>query len=1807
MSENPEKPENSENLESNEETQKEVEPSSPEQASGPEAEPEEALEQAFFGAAGSESKGESQDQPPQEGEAREPDDKEASFAIPDGEDTGDPPEIEVTEAPLEEEQFPEVTVASPGDPQPVPNSQALDVRLSADATAESLPIPGGPGSHPAPFDPRQAPMWQALLAEYEREIAAIGEVPAAAGLYYESGKLWEEKLAQPRNAWNCYNKAFQLLPALLPNIRAAGRLASQVGNWNVAVQIVDSEIEAVEDPTRKAYLHMRRGLILEEKLGRVEEAQVAYETAVSIVPDNVELLKQYERLAISSGDWKTVLEIRSKLIDLIGDPAIKVQQILSCARIYQVHFQDTRQAEAMYERAIEIDPENLAALAALRLYYAETGQNEKLLGVLQQEAQVTPEPVLSSWFLYRAARLLREQMGDEDKALESLARALALVPGNHMILAEMASIYENLMRWQELVETFEKMVEVITDRQEQVSLYFKLGAIWEEKLFNEDKAIANYRKVVELSPSYLPALQALGKLFYRKGQWDDLVKMYEVEIHETEDSKPKAVKLYKLAEILEERLSRDEDSIVKLEQCLEMSPGYLPALKALGRLYTKYDRWESLIRMYEKELEVTQDHDQSIFLLDKIGTLWEEKLNNIDKAIETYQRLLEISPNYLPAIRTLGKLFVRADRWTDLIQINDLEAQLINDQKQVVSLLHRNVEIYEEKLNDKDAAIEMYKKVLALSPAYLPALQSLGRLYFIKGRWDDLIAMHRQEIEVTLNEDQQITLLYKIGELFEEKLVQEDKAIVAYQEVLRLQSTNFPAMKALIRIYTNKRDWERLIEIYERESSVLEDPQQKSLSLFRVAEIHENHLNQPEKAIETLQAILQIFPTHAPSIRSLIRLHTRAQDWRGLLGVYEKEIQNTSNETQQVQILSSMAEIYSLHVNDLVRAAESYEKVLLIKPNHLSAMEALERIYLSQRNYGALTRVYEMLSQRTADKLLQQSLQAQIADLKENRLQPPQNAGDNFLKILELSPDHPEAYRSLDILYHKFGTWKGLRLLYEQELRRVRTEIEAADLCMRIADLAENRLESQEVAAHYYQETLRFDPDHLPAIKALKRIRTAQNDHEAMIGLLDREGQVTRDPRQAISTLLQAAQIYLDRFGDPARSSECLFKVLERDPTEVQAFGQLEELLIQQEDWERLTVLYRNRVGVTDDSRVLADLHLKLGGLYRQRLQRPQDAATSYREVLKINPSNIDAIAVLSELSFEGEDWNETIQLCSRLQELTNDSLLLAASHSRLGIIYQEKTPDLDRAIDHFNKVLELNPGDIACLERLKAIHFARQRWEEANQVLSKLIEVDMEPGNQLKYLMEQAGIFESGINDPEKAVDVFRRVQELDPNNVTIIQKLGELYERLERWQDLIDSYHSFIRLLPPDREQDAIPLHMKMGGLFSEKISNTDKAILEYKRVTEINPRHVEAHEALANLYGSTGLYYANAVDEHRKLLEINPFRVSSYHELRRIFEEQRVFDKVLCVCSVLHYLRAADQNEEFFYGENRGKVPDRSTESLTPEEVENLIVHSGERGVLRKVLKLVGPHLSKVYTPNLERFGVGKGDRARPDDPLRTLCNGMIANLGEIEYEIYHSSQPTHLVGIANTSPPALIVGEGLVKRTVVKEQRFALARAIKRISDGSFLATLIGPKELAKLMAAIAQPFHPNCPVVTYPSDLPADFSKRVSKSLPRKVRKMVEDLLKNSATDLARVPDYEGFMRSQDFSANRFGLLMCNDLPQSVMHLIREVPELADKRLNTTEDIVSAMSQNAGICNLLRFAVSEEYFRLRTRMKFSIVS
>src|SRR5262249_15105532 len=215
--------------------------------------------------------------------------------------------------------------------------------------------------------------------------------------------------------------------------------------------------------------------------------------------------------------------------------------------------------------------------------------------------------------------------------------------------------------------------------------------------------------------------------------------------------------------------------------------------------------------------------------------------------------------------------------------------------KHVLSLHHRNAEILEEHLGDRAGAIAAYQRLLSLSPAYLPALKALGRLYSEEGNWLELVEMYRAEAEIAASPEQASALLFRVGELIEHKLSNEEKAISAYREVLELTPKFLPALRALEQIYRAGRNWEQLIEVLRAEAATRSDPGERANALFQVAGIWETHLSRLDKATAAYEDVLRLVPGHSPAIVALERLYKAQGNLHELVAIIDRETQTGTN------------------------------------------------------------------------------------------------------------------------------------------------------------------------------------------------------------------------------------------------------------------------------------------------------------------------------------------------------------------------------------------------------------------------------------------------------------------------------------------------------------------------------------------------------------------------------------------------------------------------------------------------------------------------------------------------------------------------------------------------------------------------------------------------------------------------------------------------------------------------------------------------------------------------------------------------
>lgn len=1667
----------------------------------------------------------------------------------------------------------------------------VEVDSSSRTVAVSTVAPGG---EPRPLSVEQA---QQLIATLEREAKALGNDPAAARLHYEMGLLCDEQLKNAPKAAVCFQSAHRLAPKHLANLRAARRLFTAVGNWQMVAQLLEAEAAAVDGEPHKRVLELQRAHVLEQRLGRSDEALALLEQCRQAAPRDPNVLIPLEATYRASGDSPKLREVLVALADAVEDPALKAYYLGSAARLDEGPLGTPSEAAPLIRRAFELERGDPELIAAAKRVAEREGDVEALLKALSAEAQAASGAAAAP-IHHRRSRIL-ERQGRRDEALLALLEGRRAAPRDLLILDELARAFESSGRHEDLADVLKARAAGLEDPAELIAVQLQLGAVYEEKLAREDEAIACYRAVLATAPAHPTAIVALGKLYSRRQDWEGLLQTYELEIAGSQDVRLKSSRLYRAAELLENRLGRGDEAIARYNQTLALQPGYLPAQKALIRLYERLERWGELVALYEEDLGQTRDRDQMLSLLSRIASVQEERQKDLPRAVSTLKRILELAPDHLPTVRALARLCERAGLWEELIQANELEAALAGDSKQVISLLHSNAEICEEQLKQRDRAIDAYRKVLNLSASYLPALQALGRLYAQSGRWAELVEMYRREAEVAPSPEQAASLLYKAGELEEEKLSQPDEAIAAYQEVLTLSPSHFPALRALARIYRAQGAFESLVEVLRADAAARADRSRRASILFQVGALWEDELGRPELALDTYLDALANVPDHAPSFRALERLYAHQGAFAELAALLEREVAAAATDDEKVCALQKAAHLYGERLREPAKADRAWTLVLALRPGHLGALKALEAL-------------------RTADPAGRADVRARIAaalkdpptaaahlwaaSLDRERVGDAAPALDELRRAVELAPDDPRAAEAYEAALRRAGDFAALATLLEKRLSRAEGGEPWLAQQMRLGEVYEWRLGRAERALDAYRAVLDVDPRHLAALRAARRVTDPARAPVEAHRLLVAEAEATRDVPAAVDLFLDASALAEGALGDPAAARADYQAALARDGLEPRATARLEDLLAREGGSEELAALHlkrsETRAQANDPSgaatealrsaRVLADGHFD-----------PSRALAAVEQALALVSDHPEALELKGELCLRAADYTGAAQAFARRVEEGGEPAQLATLHHKLGVLYQDRLGDPARASAHLQTALASDPANFDALERVGAIHVAARNWTGAADAFKRLVESEPEPTRLARYLCTCARIAEEGFGEIETAVGYSERALELMPGDPALLERLTRLYERLKNLPRLtmLVELQASAATASGDKAKAAL-LHTRSAELYLSQ-GEAAKALQAYRLAVDLAPDDGATRAAFADLLTREGPSPAAAIDEHRALLRIEPYRLESYHALYQLYLNSRQMDRAVCAGDVLAFFRSLTGAEDSTFLEAKGRVPVESSETLGAEELDGLLQHPLARGPLSALMRVVGDQLHKIYEPAAEVKSLGRGNRLKPDHPLHKLVRAHCAALGVEKFEIYQGKAGAS-VQVENTDPLSLVLGPDLVRRNNAREQSFLIGRACWFLRNKMPLALRLEAPQLADLLGGAVRIVSPLFERLGRPD---AELSRRLRKAMSGKALRLLAEVAPEVVQ--AKALDLAVWHQAATDSGNRAGMLLCGEVGVALPVLFREEPGAVGIKSESTDALLEAARRRRDFTELLGFALSDDHFRLRAKLRLTM--
>ncbi|MBC7975271.1 MAG: tetratricopeptide repeat protein, partial [Myxococcales bacterium] len=1276
-------------------------------------------------------------------------------------------------------------------------------------------------------------------------------------------RSYEDRLGNTDKAVELYKKALAIEPDDLAALAALEAIFTRDEKFPDLLDVYRRRVDIANDPDERLEFLFRIAALHEEMLNSQDEAIATYIEILGQAPDDMKALRALDRLYVARGAWRDLGDNVSRQLTLVADsgPHEQVALLVRLAQLRETHLGETAAAVETYRQVLDLEDQNRDAVAALeRLITASGGEHElpiagilepiykargewnKQIGVYEIMARHAFDPARKIELLHKISELHEIGGDDADAAFGTYARALREDPRNDVTHRQLDRLARGLSKWPQAAALYD---QIATDAQEEdlkVALLFRRAQIQEHELRDDKAAVATYERILQVVPQTIEAVTAIQTIHERTADWPKLVDALKRKSEIIPEVEERKALLYRSAQIEEDVLGNADAAIATFQQVLSIDDIDLTAMDALERLYVRLARWEPLKDVYAKKADLAEDPSDKKRMLYVLAQVYDRELGDVAKAIETYQGILDLDADELPAIQSLDRLYGQAERWYDLLGNLERQVELAEATGETVALKYRIGHLWQIRLGDVARAIESYREALDLDPQHAETLHALDGLvhgktepvmaarvlepiYDTTGEYGKLVDV--LEVMVAHNEDplSRVELLHRIAQLHEQMIGNSNAAFDAYARALRDDSGNQLTLGHIERLAEINNSFDQLARLYEglAEPS-LDVPRQVDL-LSRLARVHEQELGDVAKAIATYRRILDAEFDNKPAVLALDRLYSATAAWPQLTDVLRREIQLAGNDDEIAALQFRLGQTLQTQLGDRKGAVEVYREILAGQPQHAATLEALEEMFHAGH------------------------LQMEIAQVVEP-------------------------------LYEAAGEYHKLHGIHEVTLAKL-TGADRSAMFQRLAELAEGKLYDQPKAFHWWSEALVEDPRWDHAIEESERLASETGAWDDMVAAYTRALERTADRDVKRMTLLRMARVYETELADPARAVETHLRVLELEAKDADALAALDRLYLGAGMYDDLAEILRRRIEVVQDPEEQIELYFRRGAIFADALGDLDQALASYVSVLDQESRNRRALEAIEAIHFRREAWTKLYETYEKLVDVAEGDDEMADIYARMARISSDalQAPSFgeDKAIELWNRVLDIRGEDPQALQALGELCTRRERWEELVEIIERQIAATQGDQEQIRLYKQLGGVWENKLSRERNALDAWLAADRIDGHDLETLRSLARLYRSTQAWDELSQTLRRIIevgqttdsidRTAPPFGgaagrghapaidENETIELYAQLGQLEGDVLGRVEEAVEAWRRVIAIDPSDFRALAALEALFTREG----------------------------------------------------------------------------------------------------------------------------------------------------------------------------------------------------------------------------------------------------------------------------------------------------------------------------------------------------------------
>ncbi|RMH41316.1 MAG: hypothetical protein D6689_11425, partial [Deltaproteobacteria bacterium] len=637
-------------------------------------------------------------------------------------------------------------------------------------------------------------------------------------------------------------------------------------DWNQAIDDLERELDQIDDVARRSELLFDLAVLTEEVVPERDRALALYQRAWKIYPANIKALERAREVYRELGRLEMVAKVGELQLKAAGDPRAAAEL---AALVGEAHLDcgNRDRAVSLLKTALEVDPDSVRVRDALAAAEYDPELWADTVDRLVAEADKA-DSTTAARMLLRAARIVRNEGGDEDTYERLLKRVLEFDPQNEHANFAYELLLAQRERWDDLEQLHERRAYAAADDATRAALYRKFALEWVQRFKDRVRAAKFFAKAMEAAsqngapppPAQVAAFHLVREIFGGSNEWERVLALTDAMLGHLDDDRKLYMALQagliawrEMGDV--ERARKYFDVVRQLDpdapELADFDAAAGPAAEAAEPAASETEPPAGP----ETDAEATQGAAP-----DAESTPAEAKPASKRKKRRRKDDAVAADGDAAPAAADAGAAApdagqaVDSDRTPPPVADEPDGAEEISDEQRAAIDAARALEA---EGAPPDKVIDAWRKAIAVDPSTRAPRRELARVLRDNARWNALVeALKDEEARAAKTTEQKVRVLRELVDIYRDQLRLDVMVVNTLNQIHQLQPDDVATLDAMAAQYESMKRWPDLVNTLNKKAPLVPDVAERVALHLRIANLYLERFSNQAEAIKAFEAAL---------------------------------------------------------------------------------------------------------------------------------------------------------------------------------------------------------------------------------------------------------------------------------------------------------------------------------------------------------------------------------------------------------------------------------------------------------------------------------------------------------------------------------------------------------------------------------------------------------------------------------------------------------------------------------------------------------------------------------------------------------------------------------------------------------------------------------------------------------------------------------------------------------------------------------------------------------------------------------------